>query len=297
MRQERITEGSGRIVVLVPHQDDEILMCAGILKQAKKCGLSPVVVMATNGDYGCRDHSVGQSRLRETLAGLQVLGIEAEAVVFLGYADTGMPEQDSFLAGLYAETDGERIHRSHCSEHTYALDEKPEFHMEEYGCHGAYTRNGFIGDLDAVLKKYRPDMIFTTSDADTHGDHSGLYHFLCEVLETWRENGEKLPVLYSGIVHSKAGDEIWPVRSKKPEPFTCPPGFEESCGLLWDERVCFPVPETMQEPDLAENEKSRALAKHVTALKPDAVDFLYSFIKTEEIFWKIAWNKEQRSWM
>lgn len=36
-----------------------------------------------------------------------------------------------------------------------------------------------------------------------------------------------------------------------------------------------------------DNLKYRALSCHITALKPDAVDFLYAFIKNEELFWEI----------
>ena len=95
----------GKIMVIVPHQDDELLLTAGVLYSAAHAGLNPHVVMVTNGDYGCRDHSVGYARLRETLAGAEMLGVPAEQVTFLGYADTGMPRAESFLAGLYDETD------------------------------------------------------------------------------------------------------------------------------------------------------------------------------------------------
>ena len=74
--------------MIVPHQDDEILLCAGILYEAVRRKIPATVVMVTNGDYGCRDYSIGRSRLRETLAGLAMLGIEKEDVEFLGYADT-----------------------------------------------------------------------------------------------------------------------------------------------------------------------------------------------------------------
>ena len=81
----------GKIMVIVPHQDDELLLTAGVLYSAANAGLNPHVVMVTNGDYGCRDHSVGYARLRETLAGVELLGVPGEQVTFLGYADTGMP--------------------------------------------------------------------------------------------------------------------------------------------------------------------------------------------------------------
>ena len=93
-----------------------------------------VVVMVTNGDYGSSDLSIGRSRLKETLAGLAMLGIDAGNVEFLGYADTGMPKEESFLNGLYEETDAGRLHRSHCSEERRTgLEEKDRIPQKTVG--------------------------------------------------------------------------------------------------------------------------------------------------------------------
>jgi LmbE family N-acetylglucosaminyl deacetylase len=301
MEVREIGEGFGSIMVLVPHEDDEILMCAGIMENAVRYGVKLTVVIATNGDYGSKDGAEGRVRLRESLEGLKFLGVPEDQVVFLGYADTGMPEEESFLFGLYHEEDGEKIHPSHCGISTYGLPEKEEFHKENYGEHGLYTRNGFRGDLKALLMEYRPAHIFTTAAEDTHGDHSGLFFFVREVLGECKEEGYE-PKLYSGIVHSRAGDENWPRRGEgiiafdSPELYaegeTLKNGTEEEDNrilgdLKWEDRIVFLVPDSMRGKCLEENRKARALAKHVTALKPDAVDFLYAFVKEEEIFWEI----------
>ena len=141
----------GKIMVIVPHQDDELLLTAGVLYSAANAGLNPHVVMVTNGDYGCHDHSVGYARLRETLAGVEMLGVPNEQVTFLGYADTGMPRAESFLAGLYDETDENKVHPSHCGTETYGLPEKPDFHAQHFGKPAPYTKAGFVQDLKAVL--------------------------------------------------------------------------------------------------------------------------------------------------
>ncbi len=296
MEVREIAEGFGSIMVLVPHEDDEILMCAGIMENAVRHGVELTVVMATNGDYGSRDGSVGRDRLRETLAGLKVLGVRAEQVVFLGYADTGMPEEDSFLFGLYHEKDGDKVHASHCGEFTYGLPEKEEFHKECYGEHGRYTRNGFWGDLKEAIMRYRPAHIFTTAAEDTHGDHSGLFFFVRDVLEECKGEGYR-PKLYSGIVHSRAGDENWPRREEGGSVFDPPELAVENKGsekkravlgsLCWEDRIVFPVPDSMRTRRSEGNKKAEALAKHITALKPDAEDFLYAFVKEEEIFWEV----------
>lgn len=279
------------LMVIVPHQDDEILLCAGILYEAARRKIPATVVMVTNGDYGSSDLTIGRSRLKETLAGLAMLGIDAGDVEFLGYADTGMPKAESFLSALYEETDGRRLHKSHCSEETYGLDEKDEYHKKRWGTHAPYDRDHLAADLYGVIEEYRPAMIFTTSEFDTHGDHSALYLFVRDILAEMKEKadaeGNELPRLFSGIVHSPAGDENWPVRTREVGAYTEP---EQSCVVSrfrWEDRISFPVPECMRTEKRTENLKYRALSRHVTALKPDAVDFLYAFIKNEELFWKI----------
>ena len=103
----------------------------------------------------------------------------------------------------------------------------------------------------------RPEIIFTTAEYDRHGDHSGLVLFIKEILT---EEKEYHPTLFSGVVHSNAGDENWPNRSAKRD-------------NIWDSK----------------NRKARALACHKNAIKEDAVEFLYSFIKREELFWEIVY--------
>ena len=108
----------------------------------------------------------------------------------------------------------------------------------------------------------------------------------CDELRSRREAGKKVPTLYTGIVHSPAGDENWPLRDGV-RPLTCPEGLESASTLRWENRIVLPVPQEMLNEDLAQNLKHRAISCHKTALKPDAVDFLYSFVKADEVFWKV----------
>lgn len=273
------------IMIIVPHEDDEILMAGGIIEQALKDGKKVTVVMATNGDYEGTDKAGGSVRLPETVAGLEVLGMTGDDIVFMGYADTGMEREASFLYGLYYEKEEDKVHHGHCSDATYGTENQKDFHTEFYGKAGDYTRKNFKEDLRKILLLKKPDTIFTTSEEDMHGDHIGLYLFVKEVLREEKANGY-VPVLYSGVVHSRAGDEVWPERSKQILPFSCPHGFDGG-SLKWGERVSFPVPEDMRQEDLNKNRKAAALSKHVHALKEDAVEFLYAFIKADEVFWKI----------
>ena len=62
------------LLVIVPHQDDEILIGAGLIYEMLKQKKRVTVAIVTNGDYESTDCSKGRARLRETLAGLEVLG-------------------------------------------------------------------------------------------------------------------------------------------------------------------------------------------------------------------------------
>ena len=98
------------IMIIVPHEDDEVLMAAGIIEQAVRDEKKITVVMATNGDYEGTDPLTGSVRLPETIAGLKVLGVPEENIIFMGYADTGMENEVSFLYNLFYEKDENKVH-------------------------------------------------------------------------------------------------------------------------------------------------------------------------------------------
>lgn len=277
-----LKQKNGPVMVIMPHQDDEVLLTAGILYQAKQLGRDVEVVIVTNGDCGCSDYTKGQERLRETEKGMRLLGVEAQDLIFLGYADTGMPKEESFLWKLYQENDPAKVYRSGCSDRTYALTEKEEYHMERYKKHAPYTRDMVKQDLRSLLLQYKPDHIFTTTGEDVHGDHAGLYLFIQEILREVCQKENYNPEVFCGLVHSAAGDDLWPER--KGESFTCPEGFDSG---KWEERYCFMLPEEMRAERGSDNLKYRALLQYKTALEPSAYIFLMSFIKDEEIFWKM----------
>ena len=92
------------------------------------------------------------------------------------------------------------------------VPDKKDYHAEKYGKPALYTRNQFKQDLKEIIMEKRPEIIFTTAEYDRHGDHSGLVLFIKEILT---EEKEYHPTLFSGVVHSNAGDENWPNRSAK----------------------------------------------------------------------------------
>ncbi|MDO4284482.1 MAG: PIG-L family deacetylase [Eubacteriales bacterium] len=291
MKNLEITKEFGSVMVLVPHEDDEILMAGGLLYEAQHCGVPVTVVMATNGDYECSDHAKARKRLRESIRGCGQLKIAPSQLIFMGYADTGMPAEDSFLMRLYEEKNAERVHLSSCSNHTYALPEQRDYHTQKYQTPALYCRKEFKEDLKQIVAEKRPKHIFTTSEFDTHGDHAALCLFLYEILGELKEESGYSPDVYCGLIHSCEGDESWPGRGTLF--FGAPRGIGEKTAYRWEERYILRLPPEMCAERGEENLKRRALLQYKTALEPNAVEFLLAFLKNEEIFWKVR-NGEQR---
>ena len=271
------------LLIAVAHPDDEILTAAGLVYEMLQMGKSVTVCIVTNGDHECGDYSQGRGRLRDTLAGRAVLGLSEETVIFLGYADTGMSREESFLMELYRRKDGEAVVSSAAGDKTYGLEEKQDFHYECFGKHGSYCRNTLVGDLREVLWRINPDVVLTTHGSDCHGDHEALFYFIRDILEEM-EPGQR-PQLLVSIVHSTEGDGTWPLRDGKT--FTRPRGLEDS-GLNWEDRIVLPLGDSFKGGCREGNLKYEALCCYEIALEPEAADYLMAFIKEEELFWKIG---------
>lgn len=260
---------SGTILVVVPHSDDEIILFGGLIQRALKENLDVHVALITNGDYEATTEEEGITRPLETLEGLKLLGMPEENIHLMGYADIGMPKTESFVWRLWVCEDENHVEPSHVGTHTYGPDHHPDFHSSRHGVPAPYTKKAFREDLLELLDAVKPDMVFTTHLEDAHGDHAGLYQFLREMV---------YGKLYTAFCHSYLGDAAWPLQG---DYFTCPPGMEEQwlCSI---------------KLDLTEEEclrKGNALEIHKAALKPDAVNYLRSFIKQDEIYFPMEESK------
>lgn len=89
--------GFGPTLVVAPHQDDESLGCGGAIALLRRAGI-PVTVIFVSDGTGSHPNSRAYppQRLRDTreaeaLAALALLGVPAEAAIFLRLPDTAVP--------------------------------------------------------------------------------------------------------------------------------------------------------------------------------------------------------------
>ena len=72
------------MMVIVPHEDDELAIAGPMIYEAVKKELNIKVVFSTNGDFYAHE---GEIRLKEAIKSLNVLGVKTEDIIFLGYGD------------------------------------------------------------------------------------------------------------------------------------------------------------------------------------------------------------------
>lgn len=295
-------------MIFAPHPDDEVLMTSGIIENAVTEGNKIKVVILTNGDYGASNKIYGQIRLSESIDALTFLGLKIEDIIFLGYGDTGMSKEDSFLRKLYYSESDTDIIKTSVGSQTYAisLNSNPnfasfkDFHSLLYGTPGDYNKKTIMSDIEAAVKMNLPDDIYVTSLYDGHGDHSTVYLFVVDsIINIKKQIPSYSPKLHESLIHPVNGDEnSWPSREIDPFPiipFTKPPQIEDLTTLKWESIESISVPDNMQVVPREFNKKYQAINKYYSQIY--APYFLNSFAKSNEFFWvrdfsNIALNAE-----
>jgi LmbE family N-acetylglucosaminyl deacetylase len=272
----------GLTLVLVAHPDDEVLGMAGVIARAVREGGPLTVAIATNGNaWGSRED--GLRRDAESVAGLELLGVAREDVVFLGYPDGSLGRLPRFRAG-----------------ETYALNGEHRFLRT--GRHARRTRRNFARDVADLLGG--AEVVYTHVPFDGHGDHVAVAEQVLaaagagtEVLGTLMHPpgaGACLELSASRwpgpagdpAARFRPGEELEP----PPSPACAERPTERSWGPLGPPQVLIEVPEDMQSDDEAANLKWRAIACHEsqTGLGPVSAGYMRGFVRPHEFFWRLA---------
>jgi LmbE family N-acetylglucosaminyl deacetylase len=262
----RLQDGD-RILVLVPHPDDEVLGAGGVLREAVRRGLPVRVVFLTNGDsnewaflaYRKRPVvmpggalAMGAIRHQEALAAAAALGVPARDLTFLGYPDYGTLD---IWRSHWAQSppDRGRLTRARAVPYPTAFRPGAPFKGEE-----------ILADLETILREFRPTRIFVSHPADHHPDHAALYLFTRVAL--WDLQGEVAATLHPFLVHYPG----WPRRAG--EELSPPDRLRD--GFQWQSR------ELDAETVAA---KRRALAEHRTQYGYSASRLL-PFVRPNELY-------------
>ena len=202
MRPSIELEDDDRILIFVPHPDDDILSTAGTIQQALEKNLPVQVVIMTVGDYNETSFALyrkeitldpvealrlGETRHEEALNAQGILGITPEQVTFLGYPDGGGLE---IFERHWDENDPYQalLSRADAVPYTFA-----------YSPGAAFVGHNIVSDIQKIVEEFQPTKIFTSHPGDLHPDHQTVPLYLQVAL--WNLESEILPEVYHFITH------------------------------------------------------------------------------------------------
>ncbi|MDE7359324.1 MAG: PIG-L family deacetylase, partial [Lachnospiraceae bacterium] len=188
-----------KVLLIVPHQDDELFVGGGLFRTLARCGdYEAYVVYMTNGDFFPYE---AQVRLREAQRVLNgFCAVEESHIFFLGYGD-------GWKGGVHLyHQDGEEPLVSMAGRtETYGLEEHGDYRYTRSGRHSAYRRADWKRDLKDVIAEVQAEILLVV-DFDKHADHRAASLLAEECLgEIFREN-----VSYRPLVLKRFGyDGVW----------------------------------------------------------------------------------------
>ncbi len=265
------------VLIIVPHEDDEINLVGGILNQYIDAGSMVRVVFATNGDKVYK----GSRRNVEAIEALQVVEIEEGNIIFLGFGDTWKPQPlgGMCIEHIYDSGDGTVQWTSYAGNtETYALNKPYREHF--------YTRNAWVEDICKIILEYKPDVIYV-NDFDTHPDHRACGLFFDEAMGKILALGEGYyPTIYKGYCYGtgwSAGDDYVCEKVKLTGNILSTMEPADIYGYSWDNRIRLPLC-SEDVTGLISNSKVYAmLARHVSQ---DAVLKAGEIINGDKVFWE-----------
>lgn len=272
-----------KVLVMVPHGDDEVFMSYSVIRKAVLRGYKVYVCFFCNCDT--KGISEAVQRHKESLSVLGYLGIEPERIICLGYS-TKWKKTHIF------NTSNEVCYSINGDLCTYGSQYIQDWHTLRTGTPALYTRENVVADICDVLSTILPDIIFV-NDFDKHVDHVA-YSLLFE--EAMGNCLKKLfgyaPVIYKGFVYSTAA-------YGKPDffkcylPYTSKPSHKskyypiksntelENPSLRWADRIRFKTDKELLNRNLRDNPAVNALLRYHRMYRN-----IPCFIKRDTVFWK-----------
>lgn len=264
-----------KVMVIVPHEDDDLLISGQVLPPMYKNGADVRVVFATNGDKRVSAYT----RQSEACNALEKLGIPREKVIFLGYPD-----------GTQLYVGKKTFSFSSGWDHTYAGKGFKDYHFDRFGTHAKYTAENMVDDIESVVLEYRPDYILAI-DFDTHTDHRGVSISFEKAMERIlkKESGYTPKVLksfgYSLAWKSKPDFYALNIKSTvmQDREKNNDPSYETDVPQYrWNNRVRLPIDKKSLSHSILRCSEYKALSEHLSQY---AYCYSERIINGDSVYW------------
>jgi len=259
-----------RILVIVPHPDDESLGMAGVIQRAISQKHPIKVVVVTSGESYKKAamvfsghtnptpqdfYNFGLARQQESIAAMEKLGLHRNDLIFLGFADGST----RFLWSQYWDNNRPRI--SGGTQVAYAP------YKTVYKPGVAYTGENMVNLLTEIINDFKPTDIYYPLADDIHPDHWAISNFVRYTLISLNLNINE----HMFLVHHPQWPVPWMAEKARP---MYPPVDMETSNTQW------------HSFELTDNEistKQLAIKKYKTQI--DVMEpFLMAFVRKTELF-------------
>lgn len=216
------------VLVLVPHQDDELLVAGGILEEYLKYGSNVSFAFSTTGDA----RTPGEVRMTEALQVASAFGIPDERVYFLGYGDR-------CISGvhMYNAPDHLVVASQSGFTGTYGLSSHPPYRSNR-----EYTKANMRADIKELLLELKADIIYCV-EVESHPDHSALSLTLDEAMaEILKESSDYQPIVMKSSCYATGFHAEEDFYSSNLKATADPTNARDFTNVWnWDERVRLPI--------------------------------------------------------
>jgi LmbE family N-acetylglucosaminyl deacetylase len=238
-----ILDSTTRLIVVAPHPDDETLGAAGLMHRVSRAGGAVRVVWLTSGDgfpEGVETEegiarpkpqdyrNYGRIREDEARAAVGALGINGQALSFLGFPDEGLCE----LASTYLSAKARAFESPFTDRISPPITERV---IRGVRYRGVDVRR----ELERLFTAFAPTIVVTVHPEDDHPDHCATYIFVREALDALSARGRARPLLLHYLIHYAH----WPLtedagvgqRLRPPDGFPTTEGRWTSLALTQEE--------------------------------------------------------------
>lgn len=261
-----------KVMLLVPHQDDDINVLGGVMEEYVEYGSEVYVVFSTNGDY----YDKAKIRLQESVNVLQRIGIAPDHVIFLGYGDQWDPEGPH----IYNGEPGQILKSAIGYSETYGSEKIPAYRSGR-----PYTAENFRDDVERVILEHRPDVLYCV-DYDYNIDHRALTMTFEKVMgKILKEHVDYRPQVFKGFAYNtawEAADDFYGGNLLATQNAFAPklnplPGI-----YRWEDRVRLPVDGASLSRSLLSASQTKLLNMYKSQ---DAALNAGRVINSDKIFW------------
>ena len=272
-----------KVLVFVPHQDDEINTAGTLLYSLAQCKAQITLVYATNGDW----EIPAEVRFKEAVNAAGMLGVPEDHIYFMGYGDSLNSNDKSHI--FYHKNTVARSPAGHTE--TYGTVAHPDFAFLQEKQHHSYNCENYLKDLLSIIRKIKADIIIAT-DFDHHADHRMLSLYLDKAIGMIRkENPSYTPEIWKRFAYPLAYNAVADYSSvnngetKRPVVGVTNDYVYDMIGsfyYIWEDRIRFPVPEAARACRLWNNFICNALEQHKSQR---IIAKSKGLLNSDEIFW------------